>query len=101
MSGIGAEWLRALGEEIPDPVRLLRARRRTRRRRRLTLQRVASWVATHSLDAKPPTRMHKNLQDLRRADDRYFVEELLPMLMDQAPPTDAAIERLLQLGGGG
>jgi hypothetical protein len=54
----------------------------------LTLQRAASWVATHELNETPPTQLHNNLQTLRRSYERYFMDELLPSLGLQPPPSD-------------
>jgi hypothetical protein len=88
MSGLGAEWLRALVGKVSDSDRRRRAWKRTRRRRLLTLQRAASWVATHKLDETPPTHLHKSLQDARRSDECYFMKELLPQLGLQPPPGD-------------
>jgi hypothetical protein len=38
--------------------------------------------------------MHKNAQDARRLDERFFVEEFVPQLMGWQPVTDAAINRV-------
>jgi hypothetical protein len=85
MSGLGAEWLRALVGKVSESDRRRRAWKRTWRRRLLTLQRALSWVATHELDEKPPTHLHKNLQDARRSDDRGFMQEILPLYGLQPP----------------
>src|SRR5262249_35832784 len=87
MSGIGAEWLRALVQKIPKSRRRRRAQERARRRRRLTLLRAAVWVASHQLDSKPPTRLHRALQDYRRSDPIGFMEEWLPVIMGVLSPT--------------
>jgi len=94
VSGPGREWLRALVERISGARRGKRARERTRRRRRLILQRVVTWVATHDLDAKPPTPMHANILDARRPDERFFMEEFVPQLLGWRPVTDAALQRV-------
>ena len=58
------------------------------------MQRVTLWVATHGLDANPPTPMHKNAQDARRLDERFFMEEFVPQPMGWRPVTDAALQRV-------
>ena len=50
-------------------------------------QQTALWVATHPVDAKPPTEMHRTLQAARRQDEVYFREEFLPVIMGVLSPT--------------
>jgi hypothetical protein len=38
--------------------------------------------------------MHKNAQDARRLDERFFMEEFVPQLMGWQPVTAAAIDRV-------
>ena len=85
------ELLRALVGKVPEAVWRRRAWKRTRRRRRLMLQRAAWWVATHELDAKPPTELHRSLQDVRRSHERFFKEELLPQL-GLEPPSEGTFQ---------
>ena len=72
--------MRQLLGHVPASERKRRASKRTERRFLLKLQRAATWVATHGLDERPPTEIHKTLQDVRRADERRFMKELLPQI---------------------
>jgi len=85
MRGLGAVWLRALLGKVSESERRRRAYKRRWRRRRLKLQRALWWVATHGLDEKAPTHMHKKLQGLRRSDERGFMQEILPLYGLQPP----------------
>jgi hypothetical protein len=57
-----------LVEEVLESRRRSRAYKRLWRRRLLIMQRTGLWVATHSLDAKRPTRLHQTFQEDRRTD---------------------------------
>jgi hypothetical protein len=57
----------------------------------MMMQQAAQWAATHELDAKPPTHLHNSMQDFRRADAGYFMEEFLPQLMGVLPPPSAEV----------
>jgi hypothetical protein len=105
MSGLGAVWLRALVGKVTESERRRRAWKRTWRRRLLTMRRAALWVATHALDEKPPTELHKSIQEARRFDESSFMKEILPQVgllltlrraaswvatheLDETPPTE-------------
>ena len=51
------------------------------------VQRAALWAAAHESDEKPPTEVHKTMQDGRRLDPNYFMEECLPVIMGLLSPT--------------
>ena len=85
MSGLGAVWLRQLLGHVSASERKRRASKRTERRFLLKLQRATTWVATHGLDERPPTEMHKTIQNARRQDERRFMKELLPQIGLEQP----------------
>ena len=91
MNGLGAELSRALVGKTPKSIRAKRASKRTQRRRRMMMQEAAQWAATHEVDARPPTHLHQSMQEFRRADPSYFMEELLPQLMGVLPPPSAEV----------
>jgi hypothetical protein len=74
-------------KKIPESRRKKHAYKRLWRRRRLITQRAALWVATHGLNAKPPTELHRKLQAARRQDETFFIAEFLPVVMGLLSPT--------------
>lgn len=58
--------------------------------RRKRLEDAAWWVGTHELDARAPSRLHKLLQTVCRADELAFARQVLMQTLP-APPKESPL----------